>query len=278
MAWITEPKWLVFKENSYKFLKIVSTGYNDFDAKGTSGFLTSNVWHALYFVRNGSGNFMIHNKSYPLNAGKFFFVTPNVPVKYVSDEENPIQYYWIALYADFAEEIQNILGFTDDLPIKDSKDPEKIIEIFETLLDSKTASAETYFATLSALAQILSLEFSNVEYVENPSGHKAFAKNVKHQIDLNYTNPDFHIEAVAQMLYVSHSHMSRIFKEVMGITPVKYLVDVRLNYAAKLLKEPTNKVKNLCTACGFSDEAHFMKSFKKKFGMTVNEYKRNQSL
>ena len=236
--------------------------------------MTTNVWHALYYVRSGTGTLTIRNKTYDLYPGAFYFVTPNEAVLYHSDETNPVQYYWIAVYPEFAEEIEKIMGFTEDKPVREANKPEKIVKIFEHLLAQKTATSEAYFETLSSIMKILALEFSNVEYVETASVHKTFAENVKKQIDLNYTNPNFHIEAVAQMLYVSHAHMSRIFKEVMGITPVRYLIEVRLNYAAKLLKEPHTKVRDLCEACGFGDEAHFMKSFKKKFGVTVNEYKK----
>lgn len=275
MILTTEPKSLTFKENAYKFLKINSVGYNDFGLSKTSGFLTTNVWHALYYVRSGHGTLTIRNKTYPLHKGSFYFITPNESVKYESDEENPIQYYWFAIYPDFAEEISRILGFTDAEPIRSATKQDKIVKVFEKLMTYKTATPESYFATLSAITKILSLEFSNVEYVENSSAHETFTQSVKQQIDLNYTNPNFHIEAVAQMLYVSHAHMSRIFKEVMGISPVRYLIEVRLNYAAKLLDSPEMKVKDLCEACGFGDEAHFMKSFKKKFGVTVNEYRKN---
>ena len=275
MALTIEPKWLVFKENSYNFLKIHAVGYNDFQFNKTSGFLTTNVWHALYYVRSGHGTLTIRNQKCDLTAGSFYFITANESVLYESDEKDPLQYYWISIYPSFAEEIATIMGFTEDAPIRIANKPEKIIKIFETLLAAKSANADAYFKVLSGITQILSLEYSNVEYVETSSVHKTFAKNVKQQIDLNYTNPNFHIEAVAQMLYVSHAHMSRIFKEVMGITPVRYLIEVRLNYAAKLLSEPGTKVKDLCEACGFSDEAHFMKSFKKKFGVTVNEYKKD---
>jgi len=271
----TEPKSFTFKENAYKFLKINSIGYNDFGLSKTSGFLTTNVWHALYYVRSGSGTITIRNKTYPLSRGCFYFITPNESIKYDSDEANPIQYYWIALYPDFAEEIARILAFTEAEPIRPANKPDKIIKVFEKLMIFKSATSESYFATLSAITKILSLEFSNVEYVESSSTHEVFAESVKRQIDLNFTNPNFHIEAVAQMLYVSHAHMSRIFKEVMGISPVRYLIEVRLNYAAKLLNDPETKVKDLSEACGFGDEAHFMKSFKKKFGVTVNEYKKN---
>lgn len=48
-----EPKFLIFNENSYSFLKIHGIGYNDFGKNNISDFLTTNVWHALYYVQSG---------------------------------------------------------------------------------------------------------------------------------------------------------------------------------------------------------------------------------
>lgn len=268
-----EPKSLIFKENSCRLLKIHSIGYNDFSKNDTSVFLTTNVWHALYYVCGGRGSFSIRGETHELQTGSLFFVSPNEPVRYCNEEAEPIRYYWISFYADFAEEIWNILGFSDERPVHAAKSPQKIEWIFQSLLESPSANAEFYFHTLSSLMQILSAEFSRTASRPSEERHEAFVQNVRQIIELNCTNPDFHVEAVAKMLYVSHAHMSRIFRERTGITPVSYLVEMRLNHAARLLRERDDSVKNLCAASGFVDEWHFMKSFKKKFGMTVNEYK-----
>ena len=75
------------------------------------------------------------------------------------------------------------------------------------------------------------------------------------------------------MIFVSHSYICKLFKMKTGISPVKYLVKLRLRTAGELLKTKDYTVKKLCKAVGFSDELHFMKEFKKEFGVTVKNYR-----
>ena len=103
--------------------------------------------------------------------------------------------------------------------------------------------------------------------------HKSIAESIKQTIDLNFRNPDFSVNDAAQLLYISHSLMSRVFKEVMEITPISYLIDMRLCYAADMLKENDVPIKELASESGFSDGGYFMKQFKKKYGVTVKEYR-----
>lgn len=278
MTSIKDPKSLVFKENTYAFLKIHSIGYNDFKKNNTSNFLTTNVWNALYFVQSGTGNFSIRGNTYPLGAGSFFFITPNEPVKYYSDNNDPIRYYWISFYSILADEIREILDFTDEEPTHMAKAPEKVEWLFKSLLEAKSATSDVYFMTLSALMQILSTEFSKISVSKFSLRQETLVQNAKQLIDLNYTNPEFHIGTIAQMLYISHSHISRLFKEKTGITPVAYLSEVRLNNAANLLSTNFYTVKELCSAVGFVDEWHFMKCFKKRFGMTIQEYRKQYGI
>ena len=58
-----------------------------------------------------------------------------------------------------------------------------------------------------------------------------------------------------------------------GISPVKYLVKLRLQTAGDLLKNKDYSVKALASEVGFNDELHFMKEFKKEFGVTVKNYR-----
>ena len=76
------------------------------------------------------------------------------------------------------------------------------------------------------------------------------------------------------MLYVSPRHLSRLFHECVGMTPVAYLAEIRLTAAADMLRNnPNLTVNNLCSLVGWGDELYFMKKFKKKFSLTVGEYR-----
>ena len=278
MSSYNEPKSYIFRENPYSFAKLHAIGYNDFSKNNTCDFWTTNVWNALYFVQSGHGSITVRGCSFNLTPGCLYFIVPNEPVKYHSEETDPVRYYWFAMYPDFAAEIREILGFTEDRPIRAANASRKIERLFETLFEARSATSETYFLAVSTLMQILSTEFTKVNAFHSDAQQEAFVQNVKQLIELNYTNAELHIDTIAQMLYISHSHMSRIFKKMTGITPVNYLTEVRLNHAGRLLQEKNCTVRELCAAVGFVDEWHFMKCFKKKFGMTVGEYRKQHTV
>ena len=255
-------------------LKLQSIGYNDFGQKPTGGFLITNMWHALYFVKSGSGSLTIRDNTYPLKKGDFYFITPNEPVRYESRPADPVCYYWFAFYPEFAEEISRIMGFTQADPVHEANRPQRAERLLESLLESPSATTETYFTALSVLMQLLTTEVSKDSGGRSGARQEELVRNVKQLVLLNYTNPEFHIEAIAHLLFVSHAHMTRVFKEATGITPVAYLVEQRLIHASGLLRQSNATIREICEASGFSDEWHFMKCFKKKYGMTAKEYRR----
>ena len=269
-----KTKSLSFKENEYKFLKLSSIGFNNDISKRTGDFLCVNRFSALYFIRRGKARLFIHEKTFELKSGDMFFINKHEPWYIYPDRENTLEYYWIAFNADYAPEIREILGFSKDEPCRAAKFAQRVEWIFDSLLEADAATPEVYFTALSSLMQILSAEFSKIETSTSTAHHKELAENAKQIIDLNFRNPDFSVNFAAKMLYISHTQMSRVFKEVIGIPPVSYLVDIRLNHAAELLRERSMPVKELCEASGFSDVSHFMKKFKQKFGLTVREYRK----
>lgn len=78
------------------------------------------------------------------------------------------------------------------------------------------------------------------------------------------------LEALADECCVTKYYFCRIFKEAMGITPIQYLCDYRLNNADILLRNTDKSISDILADCGFSDESYFFRCYKKHFGDTPN--------
>lgn len=78
---------------------------------------------------------------------------------------------------------------------------------------------------------------------------------------------------VAEMVQLSPSYFSRLFKQEMGTSFSEYLADLRLGEAKKLLLSTSQNMGEIGFACGFEDQSYFTKVFKKKFGITPNRYR-----
>jgi AraC-like DNA-binding protein len=84
-------------------------------------------------------------------------------------------------------------------------------------------------------------------------------------------NPDLDMNWIARELSVSPNYLTRAFKAT-GQTPMRYLMSVRLGFAAKLLVEQNAKVKEIAFRCGFASSSHFCSVFKRRFGMSPQEF------
>lgn len=68
-------------------------------------------------------------------------------------------------------------------------------------------------------------------------------------------------------------HISRSFRRTLGCTFREYLTLIRLNRATDLLKRSLNDITEIAHACGFSDHAHFTRTFKRATGLTPTAYR-----
>ncbi|MCC9654710.1 AraC family transcriptional regulator [Rhodopirellula halodulae] len=82
---------------------------------------------------------------------------------------------------------------------------------------------------------------------------------------------------LAEMASLSASHFERRFRLAFGSSPRQYLIRVRVENAARKLRETDDRVTSIAQRCGFYDHAHFSRSFQRIMNMSPTEYrKRNQ--
>ncbi|MFP4522290.1 MAG: helix-turn-helix domain-containing protein [Fibrobacterota bacterium] len=98
-------------------------------------------------------------------------------------------------------------------------------------------------------------------------------------IVLNYINENYsgkiNVRECAAMAFLSESRFIRVFKEETGKTFSSYLLDLRLKKAAEILRDPEIKISETAYSCGFCDQSHLNRAFKKKYGKTPLSFKRN---
>ncbi|MHA6483435.1 helix-turn-helix transcriptional regulator [Paenibacillus sp. strain BS8-2] len=80
------------------------------------------------------------------------------------------------------------------------------------------------------------------------------------------------IEEVAALSGWSHEHFTRIFTSSVGMTPKRFLLDLRLRRAEDWMLRGEGTIKQIAYQVGFKDEHHFSKMYKKIRGITASEY------
>lgn len=94
---------------------------------------------------------------------------------------------------------------------------------------------------------------------------------VREYLDKNYFK-DITLDEMAEMVNINPTYLSMLFKEQVGTTYIKYLSNVRIEKAKKLLNEG-HKVKDVSEMVGYHNSRHFSELFKKTIGLTPDQFK-----
>jgi AraC-like DNA-binding protein len=81
---------------------------------------------------------------------------------------------------------------------------------------------------------------------------------------------------MARLVNLSSPRLCYLFKSESGISASRYLKSLRMKEAAVLLSTTFLSVKEIMVRVGLADGSHFVKDFKKIYGMTPTEYRRHK--
>jgi AraC-like DNA-binding protein len=80
------------------------------------------------------------------------------------------------------------------------------------------------------------------------------------------------LDQIAENMYLSPFYISKIFKSETGDTPIRHLINIRLDRAKELLEEGyEGSIQEIAAKVGYDDAYHFSKLFKKHFGLTPTQ-------
>ena len=249
---------VIVSDEGYRDLNPMQFGYEECEKGHFYGPAIRTHW-LIHFVVSGFGIFKIDDKEYKIRPGEMFIIPPYVETYYEADKNNPWNYIWI--------------GFTSCTPLPAPlphtiKLPEAS-EIFNAMKScedfSEGRSAYLCSRLWDLFALILGKEQSRNDYV------KAALDCIHSEYMTGIT-----IEEIAARLNIDRTYFYSLFKKKVGISPKQYLLNHRMNIAAKLIKNQNISVSTAGFSVGYTDIFTFSKMFKKHFGLSPTQYAKQQ--
>jgi len=114
---------------------------------------------------------------------------------------------------------------------------------------------------------------NNMEYISSE-----YAEKIKPAIDYihhNYTKENISIAELSYISSMSEVYFRKVFGKVMGISPIKYINNLKMTHAKELLETQMYSVTKVAELSGFHDESYFSREFKKNVGICPSEYGKN---
>lgn len=155
--------------------------------------------------------------------------------------------------------------------------PSKMNELEEAMeeVTRRLMQSEEHFPTASLLT-----EEDTAENAEDVSYHnEANSFIVKNALEYIRDNSQekLRLVDVADQVYVSQWHLSKLLNKHTGKTFSDILNSARIDKAKELLNDPSLRICDVAEMVGFQDLAHFSRVFKKMENMSANEYRNTKS-
>ena len=173
---------------------------------------------------------------------------------------------WFTLKGDLAAHYGELLGFSLQNAVKKCPNFQSVRRILHDTFAALLRDECGYFGVLSVFYRII--EFCNAnEQTKEIQG-------IKKMIDGSFTLPSFSIDQLCRDAGISHAQLLRRFKKAYGVTMIAYVVKRRIELACELLETTDLPVSSIAFSCGFADEIHFMKTFKRQTGLSSTAYRK----
>ena len=233
----------------------VTFGYEKCKAKHSYGPAVRSYW-LLHYVVSGKGIFERDGEIHSVSMGEIFVIPPFLETYYEADLTEPWSYIWLGFTA------KGNVAPSLSSPVLHCPEAQHIFEEMKLCSKKQNGKSEFLLAKLWELFSILSEEKKeSISYVETAIRY----------MKSEYMNP-ISISELAHRLGIDRSYFSYLFKSEIGISPAKFLSNLRLSNASELLIKHGTSPTTAALSCGYSDIYHFSKAFKKHFGLSPRAY------
>lgn len=277
------------KNNSHVF-SVTTVGFQSIQPNTTSplkNHLTDHLFdikkgrilseYQFLYITNGTG--VIHFESsnaIPVHAGQIVLIRPNQWHSYWPIKELGWDEYYIGFCSHaFKNILDDSISIIEDQIINIGLNAE-LVDLFRRAIEiseSETTFCKEYLQGITAHIIGLILAKSQRENRTNDYSQQIVekAKIIMSENVFGCLSP-VELALKLEMNYVS---FRKLFKEITGFAPAKYLMELKMKKAKELLSKSSSTIKKISGDLGFDSPDSFNKSFKKYTGQTGTEYRAN---
>lgn len=249
----------------------------------------------LAFVLSGHGKYRIDDKLYEVSEGDFIVLNPGQKHQALFiDAINPTTEFFVGLSdVRFPKLPENHLPLfhganphcPTDTPVLHTTGElrQKLFKLCTSMAaENDICRIGRYVMLKSYLMQILILLLRDQsEPVKIKTGCSFESVNKKYVVEQMVAYLEDHyaekisLDQIAENMYLSPFYISRIFKSETGDTPIRHLINIRLEKAKELLENDWNgSIQEVSARVGYDDAYHFSKLFKKRYGIPPSEIRK----
>ncbi len=234
------------------------------------------------------GTFTVDGVRTDIGPGQAFIVQPGDLVHYCASDDFPWQYHWVGFFIDQTK-IQEMglpaisLSFSMETLLQD------FLKEHRTLKSDLTRAHFRPHAATGSLYRVLQIICDALEpnrargaaiaterrATEHPAVNRyvqALYSIVRQTYSLRIT-----IDEIAGRIGISRKHLAEVVRRETGFTPMQILIGHRMKTGHKLLASTNMSIADVARSCGYEDQFLFSRRFKKEYGCSPSEVRKQRS-
>ncbi|WP_418040720.1 helix-turn-helix domain-containing protein [Paenibacillus xylanilyticus] len=250
----------------------------------------------LVIVLNGNATHVVHTEEYFIKKGNAFVINGSTPHAYRDPHDFKIcnimfrpemlasigpdlkksnGYQALFVLEPYYRNIQSYPGKLA-LPIPSLEYVESLIAVMIEEYHGQLQGYQTMLLSrFTELVVYLSRHYDTQEKGME-GNHLMHLANAISYMEDHYLEP-LTLEGIASKSNISVRHLNRIFRSYYQMTPIAYMLTLRLERACSLLKHSSLTITQISYECGFNDSNYFTRQFRKAYGVSPKVYRQNHT-
>lgn len=234
----------------------------------------------IIFILNGEGHMQTNFGTQPVQKNSLVIINPFIEHTEHSSIENPMKYVVIGFKGPeiiFPNQMRenDLIIFNDDSFAFRS--------LFSQIIKESAKHQQYTNQIIEHLVNAVIFSIINEANTDLDNQHKNLLSPsvtlAKNYIDNNYSKK-ITLETLESRSHISKYHLSHLFKEELGISPINYLQDLRFKHALNLLETTNHSIIQIAEMVGFYSSNYFSNKFKERYHVSPLQYRKqhqNQS-
>ncbi len=229
----------------------------------------------LFYVLGGKGQFQVQSEAFPVREGDMVLVEPNTEHTETSLDTSPLEYIVLGIDGITlppGEQPFQLLSFP-----KGTRDP---LTQLRGILRETGEQGPGYELVCQSYLNILLVQVARqigirTDAAASLPGSRDSAA-ARRYIDMHYRE-NLTLDTVAEAVHISKYHLAHVFRREYGVSPIHYMLELRLQECRELLRTTDFSVALIARMTGFSSPSYFSQRFGKAEGMTPAQYRQKFS-
>lgn len=225
----------------------------------------------IEYVEKGSGSLVINDKTYTANEGDVYILPAGIQQEYYSSSTNPWVKKFFNIKGSLFLHLLREYSLDNVIVIKNCDVKETFDDIYKFSC-SKYDNIDEFYDILTLKLHELLIKIKNQADIKPQNDEMV---KIKQYIDNNLDRIISNQELSA-LIFRSNDYVIKSFYNCFNKTPYDYQLEQKLTASKRLLQYTQLSVGEISQRLGYSDQHYFSNLFKKKCGMSPNQYRKNK--